>query len=160
MTFALAIFDTFISLKPSLQLCIVLEYCSEGDLEQYLSKNHPTLPVRINLLVQLAQGLDYLHSIDMVHRDLKPENVLVQPGPLLKISDFGLSKSLSESSRAYTKVGTPYFMAPEVMVHQPYGRPADIFSLGRFSLFQSLPAIFMITDDIVRRPRVFGDSLP
>lgn len=112
----IATLDTFISLMPSMQLCVVLEYCSEGDLSHYVTKMASGavpggLQVRLDLIAQLARGLEYLHSVArMIHRDLKPVNVLIQKGPIAKISDFGLSKALSDSSKAYTRTGTPYFM--------------------------------------------------
>ena len=146
---SIATLDTFLSVTPSLQLCVVLEYCSEGDLDHYIKKMllgsaPPQFPSRLDMIGQLTRGIEYLHTqVNMIHRDLKPANVLVKPGPVLKISDFGLAKTLTQSSRAYTKVGTPYYMAPEVMMYQPHGRPADIFSLGALFDILIIGRVFM-----------------
>lgn len=83
------------------------------------------------MMGQLLSALKYLHEeAELLHRDLKPQNILVQPGPLLKLTDFGLSRDLSASSVAHTMAGTAQFIAPEVNNFEPYGTPADIFSLG------------------------------
>lgn len=67
-----------------------------------------------DVMRQILEGLDYLHSKNVVHRDLKPENVLVAAGGTLKLADFGLSIDLA-NERAVTRVGTVNFMAPETL---------------------------------------------
>jgi serine/threonine protein kinase len=84
--------------------------------------------IRVDMCRQLASALNYVHSIPIIHRDVHPGNVLVQPGPTLKLSDFGLAKDVTYNS-VRSVVGVPDFMAPEV-IGESYGPPADIFSLG------------------------------
>jgi cGMP-dependent protein kinase len=72
--------------------------------------------------------LEYLHERDIVHRDLKPENVMVDEEGYLKLIDFGTAKVVE--GRTYSRLGTPYYMAPEVITGDGYNTPADIWSLG------------------------------
>ena len=76
----------------------------------------------------LITVLDYLHSRDIVYRDLKPENVLIDEEGYLKLIDFGTAKVVA--NRTYSVVGTPHYMAPEVIMGQGYGCQADYWSLG------------------------------
>ena len=93
-----------------------------------------TPSVARNYLRDTLRGLTYLHSHHIIHRDLKGANLLVDNNGTVKLADFGASKKLSEEGtlggmKGSVK-GTPYFMAPEVMLHEEYGRKADVWSLG------------------------------
>lgn len=103
--------------------------------------------IQLDIVHQLLRALQFLH-VDrrIVHRDIKLGNILVYPGPIVKMSDFGLAKELTMSSRAYSVVGTPLFIAPEVVKFLPYGRPADIFSMGISSSFFSLASPLLQLD--------------
>ncbi|VDP27441.1 unnamed protein product [Soboliphyme baturini] len=82
---------------------------------------------------QILEGLCYLHHYDIVHRDIKTANILRDSHGNVKIGDFGAGKRLQticSQSSAGTFIGTPYYMAPEVINGQKYGRKADIWSLG------------------------------
>jgi cGMP-dependent protein kinase 1 len=72
--------------------------------------------------------LEYLHDRDIIYRDLKPENVIVDQAGYLKLIDFGTSKFVD--GRTFTVVGTPHYMAPEVIIGKGYGVTADFWSLG------------------------------
>ena len=76
----------------------------------------------------LVTVLDYLHSRDIVYRDLKPENVLIDEEGYPKLIDFGTAKIVA--NRTYSVVGTPHYMAPEVIMGQGYGPSTDYWSLG------------------------------
>jgi serine/threonine protein kinase len=91
------------------------------------------------MLQDIAQGMNYLHSLSppIIHRDLKSLNLLLSEpviGPtdpiLLKITDFGVSKTLSEPELMTGQMGTCHWMAPEVLSSQPYSLPADVYSYG------------------------------
>eukprot|EP00455_Lapot_gusevi_P001367 TRINITY_DN10560_c2_g2_i6.p1 TRINITY_DN10560_c2_g2~~TRINITY_DN10560_c2_g2_i6.p1 ORF type:complete len:182 (+),score=22.87 TRINITY_DN10560_c2_g2_i6:115-660(+) len=81
----------------------------------------------------MLDALTYMHSKSIIHRDLKPENVLLQSKSedVIKLSDFGLSRTLGSSGRAKTLCGTPQYLAPEV-THSPsgYTKQCDMWSLG------------------------------
>lgn len=89
-----------------------------------------SLETRINLLVQLLQAIAYLHRRGIIHRDLKPGNVLVVDG-YVKVLDFGLS--IAEDTVSVgdnVLVGTPAYIAPEVLLGEPAREPADLYAVG------------------------------
>ena len=85
------------------------------------------------IMKQVLSGLVYLHSNNIIHRDLKPENILTNKAfDIFKIADFGISTQVKEHTGNVkrTCVGTPWYMAPEVILNQPYSYAADIWSFG------------------------------
>ena len=75
--------------------------------------------------------MDYVHARKILHRDLKPDNIFLTSWFQLKIGDFGISKSLSQTfDMASTLCGTPVYMAPEVLQGRPYDQKADMWGIG------------------------------
>jgi len=122
-------------------LRLVIELVEGGELfDRIVTSGTFTEPVARYIFVQVAEGLKYIHSKDIVYRDLKPENVLVDAKhskpPLLqvKLSDFGHSKALDGYSVPMTCVGTPQYWAPEVSepgrAAMGYDQNVDLWSLG------------------------------
>lgn len=116
------------------KLYIVMEYIDGGDLSSYIADRKSrflTEEVILRIFIQIALGLRYIHEHKIVHRDLKPQNIFMTRVGVVKIGDFGVSRSLDRSSELMkTVVGTPYYLSPEVWNHEPYSSKTDIWSLG------------------------------
>jgi NIMA (never in mitosis gene a)-related kinase len=80
---------------------------------------------------QISDALRYMHQQRIMHRDIKPANVLVGSNGALKVGDLGLGRQLSEQTmEAFSKVGTPYYVSPEVVRGAGYDWKSDVWSLG------------------------------
>ncbi|KAM0951866.1 putative dual-specificity kinase TKL-Pl-4 family [Dioscorea sansibarensis] len=119
---------------PARACCVVVEYLPGGTLKQYLIKNRrKKLPYKIviQLALDLARGLSYLHSRKIVHRDVKTENMLLDTQRTLKIADFGVARVEAQNPQDMTgETGTLGYMAPEVLNGKPYNRKCDVYSFG------------------------------
>ena len=70
-----------------------------------------------------------LVDLDIIHRDVKPENILFHNG-MIKLGDFGFCRKLEKGSTTRTRVGSPIYMAPEILFDKPYDSACDVYSLG------------------------------
>ena len=115
-------------------LYIFTEWVPGGSVSSLLARFGAfSISVVKSYLKQVLLGLEYLHSNSIIHRDIKGGNILVDDRGTVKLADFGASKQVNEGTlqgMASSMKGTPYFMAPEVLSHERYGRKADIWSLG------------------------------
>ncbi|KAJ0255657.1 Serine/threonine-protein kinase ATG1a [Hirschfeldia incana] len=127
------------SIETGDRIFLVLEYCSGGDLAEYINLHGKVSePVAKHFMRQLALGLQVLQEKHCIHRDLKPQNLLLsskEVTPQLKIGDFGFARSLTPESMADTFCGSPLYMAPEIIRNQKYDAKADLWSAGAI-LFQ------------------------
>ncbi|KAG8389315.1 hypothetical protein BUALT_Bualt02G0216600 [Buddleja alternifolia] len=119
---------------PSRACCVVVEYIPGGTLKKFLIRNSRrklAFRVVIQLALDLARGLSYLHSKKIVHRDVKTENMLLDTSRTLKIADFGVARVEAQNPRDMTgNTGTLGYMAPEVLDGKPYNRKCDVYSFG------------------------------
>ncbi|XP_057417439.1 serine/threonine-protein kinase STY13-like [Lotus japonicus] len=119
---------------PSNICCVVVEYLAGGTLKSYLIKNRRrklAFKVVIQLALDLARGLSYLHSQKIVHRDVKTENMLLDKTRTVKIADFGVARVEASNPNDMTgETGTLGYMAPEVLNGNPYNRKCDVYSFG------------------------------
>mmetsp|Transcript_74022 Transcript_74022/g.130800 ORF Transcript_74022/g.130800 Transcript_74022/m.130800 type:complete len:517 (+) Transcript_74022:20-1570(+) len=117
------------------QFCLVIELCEGGELFDLVLDEGPLSEHAAGqLLCQMLRAVAYLHRMQVMHRDLKAENWLLVSKAAseisnLKLADFGFAKELKPGEMATTKVGTPYYVAPEV-IEGCYDSKADIWSLG------------------------------
>ena len=126
--------------KENNTVWMFLEFCQFGDLNNYFYSKDPTIDQVFDIMIQMANGLEYLHGKDIIHRDIKPGNILIaSESPLLsKLADFDVSKCLNpeaQISLMSSDVGTEHFQAPEFF--QPneeqricYSRNVDVYATG------------------------------
>jgi len=148
------------SFRVESQLWVVMEYmgggCLTEILEQFdycqMTENHIAWVCKETL-----KGLKYIHSLHTIHRDIKSDNMLLSSKGDVKIADFGYAAQLTQKKdRRNTIVGTPYWMAPELIRGQNYDTKVDLWSLGIMIMemaegeppymeFPPLRALFLIT---------------
>jgi calcium-dependent protein kinase len=114
---------------------VITELCQGGELyEQIYQLNHFSEKEASSIMEQIFSAVIYIHSKNIVHRDLKPENILLENNKekrnfFIKIIDFGTSNYFDKNTHLTLKVGTPYYIAPEVL-KKSYNYKCDIWSCG------------------------------
>ncbi|NXO87721.1 NEK3 kinase, partial [Sitta europaea] len=115
-------------------LYIVMEYCDDGDLMQKIKHQGGNFFPEDTILrwfVQMCLAVKHIHDKRVLHRDIKSKNVFLTQSGKVKLGDFGSARLLAHPmSYAYTYVGTPYYVPPEIWESLPYNNKSDIWSLG------------------------------
>ncbi|KAL1807525.1 hypothetical protein ACET3Z_024515 [Daucus carota] len=150
------------SSKTKSHLHIILEYVENGSLANIIKPTKfgpfPESLVAV-YIAQVLEGLVYLHEQGVIHRDIKGANILTTKEGLVKLADFGVATKLTEANiNTHSVVGTPYWMAPEVIEMSGVCVASDIWSVGCTVIelltcsppyydLQPMPALFRIVQD-------------
>ena len=127
------------------EIWIVMEYCSAGSVSDLMKTTNGRIDNenQISVLCRFVLlGLKFLHERHKLHRDVKCGNVMLNSHGEGKLADFGVSGQLADTlARKHTVIGTPFWMAPEVLSQNTYDYKADIWSLGitAIELAEGLP---------------------
>lgn len=115
-------------------LTLVMEYIPNGSLFRYLRSDRRREMLkgtqRTLIAMGVAHAMAYLHSLGIIHRDLKSMNILLDETFLPKLCDFGIARFLDSDQVMTVQVGTPHWMAPEILNGKKYGTEVDVYSFG------------------------------
>jgi serine/threonine protein kinase/class 3 adenylate cyclase len=150
---------------------ITMEFVEGESLRARLNRKPPLdLNATLELVRQIAEGLQEAHRQGVVHRDLKPENVVVAPDGSAKVMDFGIARSLdpASTSQTMTMIGTPAYMAPEQAMGKPVDNRTDIYAFGMMlyemvtgrPAFRADTAVAVLLQQVTGTPQSPRDILP
>jgi serine/threonine protein kinase len=163
---------------------LVMPYLADGSLAALLARIGPLPLSRAGTYsAQTAAALDYAHAHGIIHRDVKPSNLLLHPDGRLLLADFGIARALDHPeptvpdgaplfsadllddaalTQAGAVVGTPHYMAPELIRGEPATVATDVYALGAlaFSMLAGQPPFGEGTTVKVLRRQIAGDPLP
>ena len=158
-------------LEDEAKFYIVSELVTGGELYDYIIKKKKlTEKSSANIIKQILLAINYMHKQNIVHRDIKPENILLSPEEGLsgddiqiKLTDFGFATFFKTEQGLKQVLGSPLYMAPEIVQEQQYGEKVDIWSIGVIAhiLLSGCPPFFGKTKmdiykSIVRDKPKFG----
>jgi serine/threonine protein kinase len=148
---------------------IKMEYATP--LKDYIGKKRLDTKDILKLGIDISEALSFCYTNNIIHRDIKESNIFITDNNIFKLGDFGVSRNISDFSRASTRVGTISYMAPEVFKGEKYNIKADIYSLGlllykllnynRLPFLPVYPEKFSINDlEISQTKRYSGEDFP
>ncbi len=133
---------------------IVMEFLTGNDLRGVIDKSlAPDLKSQVNLALQGARALQYVHKQGILHRDIKPDNLHVDESGRVRLMDFGIAKSQAVNlnlTREGFALGTPYYMAPEQVLGKPMTPAADVYAFG-IMMYELMTGVRPVMGDTVER---------
>ena len=156
-----------VAIDPDGDFFIAMEYVQGTDLKHLMQKGRLELPFIVQIVAQIADGLDFAHAKGVVHRDIKPANIIITKEQQAKITDFGIARvDASNLTTEGQLLGTPNYMAPEQIQARPVDHRTDLFSLG-VMLFELVTgkkpfageSLTQVTHRIVNEPHPRPDEL-
>ncbi|GBG58929.1 hypothetical protein CBR_g24281 [Chara braunii] len=111
---------------------LIIEYCEGGDLFELIEEQNNKAMKEADaarIFIKIVEVIRHCHANGVMHRDLKPENIFLRRKDVAKVGDFGLSVFFTPGERFHERVGTPFYVAPEVL-KKDYGPEVDIWSAG------------------------------
>ncbi|WP_426349289.1 Stk1 family PASTA domain-containing Ser/Thr kinase [Alloiococcus sp. CFN-8] len=153
---------------------IVMEYVQGKTLKQIIREAGKLSPERtVNIAIQIAKALDCAHKNNIIHRDIKPQNILITGDDIVKVSDFGIAKSISSATMTHTTsvMGSAHYFSPEQAKGAYLDARTDIYSLGvvmyemttgrlPFEADNPVAIALMHIQDIPRAPKDYTPNLP
>ena len=137
-------------------LSIVSELCTGGELFKKIEDNHLSENVGKYVMKQLLSAVAFCHKNGIIHRDLKPENILIESEEeskfeyfTIKVIDFGTSDKLGKNKTTKGQIGTPFYIAPEVLGNSKYNEKCDLWSCGviLYIMLCGVPPFYGETDE-------------
>lgn len=148
------IVQLYFAFETETRLVLVLQLCAGGDLQRMINREGPQAVERArHYSAEVLTALEHLHTRQVCYRDLKPENVLRDLEGHAMLADFGLSKENVGDEGTKSLVGSPAFMAPEIVNRQRYTRLVDVYGLGvlTYTLLTSKPPYFANNREDLKR---------
>ena len=123
------------SFEEDAKLNIIMEYCDNGDLNDFLERHKLTkhlLPENLvwKIFIKITLGMADIHKLKILHRDLKSLNIFLKKDDDIRVGDLGVAKILNQTFFAKTFIGTPYYLSPEICEDKPYNDKSDVWALG------------------------------
>ena len=117
------------------KLNIIMEYCDNGDLNDFIERQKLTKHllhenVVWKIFLKITLGLADIHKLKILHRDLKSLNIFLNKDEDIRVGDLGVAKILNNTFFAKTFIGTPYYLSPEICEDKPYNDKSDVWALG------------------------------